>query len=101
MNAARKQPIACLVSASRRNQSTSRGEYCPAANWTTTSTLASTKPVNAIIPVAVAVRMSRAVPMPTSDGAATSRRWSSSGTSSPSRIAATRYRTGTTIRLCR
>ena len=83
-------PIACLTSVSRRNHSTSRGEYWPAANCTTTSTLATTKPVKAIIPVAVALRMSRAVSMAVSGAAPTSRRASSSGISSPSKHAAAR-----------
>ena len=53
--------MAFLMSRSRRNHSTSRGEYEPAANCTTTSTPESTKPVKAIMPVAVAVSRSRAV----------------------------------------
>ncbi len=82
--------MACLTSASRRNHSTSRGEYWPAANCTTTSTLATTKPVKAIIPVAVALRMSRAVSSPVPGAVSTARRASTSGINSPSSHAAAR-----------
>jgi hypothetical protein len=57
--------------------------------------------VKAIIPVAVALRMSRAASMPVPDVASTSRAPSISGMSTPSKIAATRYSAGSAIRLCR
>ena len=79
-------PIACLISLSRRNHSTSRGEYEPAANCTTTSTPERTNPVKAIMPVAVAVSRSRAV---STFAVPPSRRPSTWGATMPRRIAPT------------
>jgi hypothetical protein len=77
------EPIACLTTGSPRNQRTSRGEYCDAANCTTTSTLAITRPVKAIIPVAIEVRMSRAVLAAASGSPCTAIVRSSAGAAKP------------------
>jgi len=52
-NVAVKIPNECDSSGSRAIQSTSRGEYAVALNWTITNVSENTMPVRAIIPEAI------------------------------------------------
>lgn len=95
---ATKTPSARLIAGSRRKRATSRGVYWLAPNWTTTTAIETTRPVKAIIPLAIEERIVRAVsasrPRPSR-----SRSPSIRGTSSPSASAATMYRLGMKTRL--
>jgi hypothetical protein len=84
---AMKMPSECFTMGSRVKRETSLGVYWLAPNWTTTTPIDTTSPVKAIMPLASADRIVRAV-SGSSFSDRRSRSPSARGTSSPSASAA-------------